>query len=157
MNDQAARLRRAMCGARPAVLAGAHDGLTARLVEEAGFDAVWASGFEISASHGDEQALKVRAACDSRTNRDTVIIARTEALVLGAGIDEALERAHAYADAAADAVLVHSKRPTAEEVLAFARDWRRAVPLVAVFKLVRLDEMRDDERRYVAPALSSVR
>src|SRR4051812_24931503 len=28
-----------------------HDGLTACLVEEAGFDAVWASGFEISASH----------------------------------------------------------------------------------------------------------
>src|SRR5438046_8136808 len=37
---------------RPAVLAGAHDALSARLVEEAGFDGVWASGFEISASRG---------------------------------------------------------------------------------------------------------
>jgi hypothetical protein len=31
---------------------GAHNGLSARLVEEAGFDAVWASGFEMSASYG---------------------------------------------------------------------------------------------------------
>lgn len=32
--------------------AGAHDGLTARLVEEAGFEGVWASGLEISTAHG---------------------------------------------------------------------------------------------------------
>src|SRR3954447_13211936 len=31
---------------------GAHDGLTGRLGERAGFDVIWASGFEISASHG---------------------------------------------------------------------------------------------------------
>lgn len=33
-------------------IVGAHDGLTAKLVERAGFDGVWASGLEISASHG---------------------------------------------------------------------------------------------------------
>jgi phosphoenolpyruvate phosphomutase len=32
-------------------IVGAHNGLTAKLVEEAGFDGVWASGFEISTSH----------------------------------------------------------------------------------------------------------
>src|SRR5437588_8925406 len=31
---------------------GAHDGLSGRLGERAGFDALWASGFEISASYG---------------------------------------------------------------------------------------------------------
>src|SRR4051812_49250547 len=31
---------------------GAHDGLTGRLGEQAGFDLIWASGFQISASHG---------------------------------------------------------------------------------------------------------
>ncbi len=36
----------------PLLVGGAHDGLSAILVREAGFDAVWASGFEISASHG---------------------------------------------------------------------------------------------------------
>src|SRR5205085_4914252 len=34
------------------VVIGAHDGLSGRLGERAGFDAIWASGFEISASHG---------------------------------------------------------------------------------------------------------
>ncbi len=33
-------------------LAAAHNALTAKLVERAGFDAVWASGLEISTSHG---------------------------------------------------------------------------------------------------------
>lgn len=33
-------------------VAGAHDGLTAKLAQQAGFDAVWASGLEISAAHG---------------------------------------------------------------------------------------------------------
>src|SRR5260221_1529217 len=47
-----AALRRLFALSTPIVIAGAHDGLTARLVEEAGFDGVWASGFEISASHG---------------------------------------------------------------------------------------------------------
>lgn len=31
---------------------GAHDGLGGRLGERAGFDAIWASGFELSAAHG---------------------------------------------------------------------------------------------------------
>jgi len=32
-------------------IVGAHNGLTARLVERAGFEGIWASGFEISSSH----------------------------------------------------------------------------------------------------------
>lgn len=32
-------------------IVGAHNGLTAKLVEEAGFDGIWASGLEISTSH----------------------------------------------------------------------------------------------------------
>src|SRR5205085_10060503 len=34
------------------VVIGAHDGLSGRLGERAGFDAIWASGFVVSASHG---------------------------------------------------------------------------------------------------------
>tara|TARA_Y100000741_G_C18169879_1_gene524825 strand:- start:72 stop:533 length:462 start_codon:yes stop_codon:yes gene_type:complete len=33
-------------------LMGAHDGLSAKLIGEAGFEGVWASGLEISASYG---------------------------------------------------------------------------------------------------------
>jgi len=32
-------------------IAGAHDGITAKLVELNGFDGVWASGFELSTSY----------------------------------------------------------------------------------------------------------
>ena len=46
-----AALRRLLASPSPIVLGGAHDALTARLVQEAGFEGVWASGFEISASH----------------------------------------------------------------------------------------------------------
>src|SRR5690349_15043496 len=33
-------------------MAGAHDGLGAKIVERVGFEVVWASGFELSASYG---------------------------------------------------------------------------------------------------------
>jgi len=36
----------------PLIIVGAHDGLGAKLIEQHGFDGVWASGLEISASHG---------------------------------------------------------------------------------------------------------
>jgi phosphoenolpyruvate phosphomutase len=36
----------------PLIIVGAHDGLGARLIEQHDFDGVWASGLEISASHG---------------------------------------------------------------------------------------------------------
>lgn len=36
----------------PILLGGVYDGLSARLAEEAGFDALWASGFSISTSRG---------------------------------------------------------------------------------------------------------
>ncbi|HEY3480438.1 isocitrate lyase/phosphoenolpyruvate mutase family protein [Amycolatopsis nivea] len=49
---RAAMLRRAFAEKKLLRVAGAHDGLSARLAAEAGFDAIWASGLEISAAHG---------------------------------------------------------------------------------------------------------
>jgi phosphoenolpyruvate phosphomutase len=208
---KAASLRQRLASPLPIVVAGAHDGLSARLVEEAGFDAVWASGFEISASRGvpdasivtmtetllasemmndavsipvivdadtgfgnainairavhaferagiaglclednvfpkrcsfypgvkrlladlDEQVLKIRAAVDAGSD-DFVVIARTEALIAGWGLDEALRRGRAYADAGADAVLIHSNQATATDIVRFAEQWDRLTPLVCV-------------------------
>lgn len=51
-SPRAAALREAFADGRLVRTAGAHDGLSARLAEEAGFDAVWASGLEISAANG---------------------------------------------------------------------------------------------------------
>jgi len=200
---------------RPGIVkaVGAHDALSAKLIQEAGFDAVWASGFGISASlkcipdasfitlteqldiernmaeavsipiiadcdtgYGnalnvmravldheragiaaiciednvfpkrcsfyagvrrelisvEEHCGKIRAAKATQTVPDFMVIARTEALIAGWGRDEALKRAEAYAAAGADAVLIHSKSPTFDELRSVAGSWSGAVPLVVV-------------------------
>ena len=48
------------------------------------------------------------------------------------GLGEALRRAEAYHAAGADAILIHSKAKTADEVLAFAAEWGGRCPLVLV-------------------------
>lgn len=192
---------------------GAHDALSAKLIELAGFDGVWASGFAISASlkcmpdasfvdsseqlaverrmaeaiaipviadcdtgYGnalnvmrtvndreragvaaiciednvypkrcsfyagvrrelvpiEEHCGKIKAAKAAQTVPDFMVIARTEALIAGWGKEEALKRAEAYAAAGADAVLIHSKSKTFDELKSVAQAWSRRVPLVVV-------------------------
>jgi len=64
--------------------------------------------------------------------RRVQILARVQALVAGYGQVEALLRAHAYADAGADAIVIHSRRSSEEEVLSFASKWTHATPLVVI-------------------------
>jgi phosphoenolpyruvate phosphomutase len=196
----------------PTILMEAHNGLTARLVEEAGFEAIWASGLAISASlglrdaneiswsqlvdvveticdatrlpvlvdgdegfgnfnnarrlvqkldavgaggvcfedkvfpksnsfvEGVEQQLspipvfagKIAAAVDARSSRGFAVVARTEAMIVGKGVDEALARAAAYAAAGADSVLVHSKRSDGADILEFLERWDSRVPVTLV-------------------------
>jgi phosphoenolpyruvate phosphomutase len=47
-------------------------------------------------------------------------------------MDVALRRAHAYADAGANGILIHSRRSDANEVLEFAQAWQRRLPVVVV-------------------------
>lgn len=54
-----------------------------------------------------EMVGKVRAAVDARRNEGTVIIARTDAVAVE-GLDAALDRAHAYAEAGADMLFVEA-------------------------------------------------
>jgi phosphonopyruvate hydrolase len=61
-----------------------------------------------------------------------LVMARTEALIAGLGEAEALRRGAAYAEAGADAVLIHSKQKTPDEILSFCRAWPGRVPLVLV-------------------------
>jgi len=75
---------------------------------------------------------KIQAARDAQTDDDFVIVARTEALISGLGMAEALRRAERYHAAGADAILIHSKRADAEEVLTFASEWANRSPLVIV-------------------------
>ncbi|MCP5368392.1 MAG: phosphoenolpyruvate mutase [Hyphomicrobiales bacterium] len=80
----------------------------------------------------DEFCGKIKAGKDSQTDPDFQIVARVEALIAGWGLDEALRRAEAYHGAGADAVLIHSKRADADEVLAFKRAWGDRGPVVLV-------------------------
>ena len=203
-------LRESIARGKALLVAGAHNGVSARLVERNGFDAVWASSFEISTSYcvpdasilsmsefleasrtmADVANIPIIADCDSgygdaanvyhmtrkfeaagvaavciedkefpKTNSfiegrqnlasvesfvekiqsavrgrssDMMIIARIEALVSNQGMEEALRRAHAYADAQADVVLIHSKSRTPDEVLEFARRWANRTPLAII-------------------------
>jgi phosphoenolpyruvate phosphomutase len=190
---------------------GVHDALGGRLAQEAGFEAVWSSSFEVSAARclpdaslltmteylqaavntqraldipvvadcdtgygnalnvahmvheyeaagitavcledklfpkmnsfaNNKQVLldvpsftrKVEAAKNAQHSADFFVIARTEALISGPGMEEALRRCMAYADAGADAVLVHSKAKTKDEVLEFLRAWHGRLPVVVV-------------------------
>jgi len=75
---------------------------------------------------------KIRAAKDSQIDPSFVVVARIEALVAGCGLDEALQRADAYSEAGADAILIHSRKSTADEILEFCRRWDRRCPIVIV-------------------------
>ena len=210
---KARKLRELMARPGPIVIIGAHNGLSGKIGEEAGFEGLWASGFEISASYAvpdaniltmaenlaaaqmmnnsttipviadcdngygnainvircveeyeragiaaicmednvfpkrcsfyagvkrelspvEEHAGKIRAAKATQKNPDFVVIARTEALIAGWGMEEALMRGRAYADAGADMVLIHSKSKDPDEVISFAKQWDRPnTPLVCV-------------------------
>ncbi|WP_229678009.1 phosphoenolpyruvate mutase [Caldovatus sediminis] len=206
-----AALRREIASPSLSFLMEAHDGLSAKIVEEAGFRGIWASGLTMSAAlglrdsneaswtqvldvleymadattlpilvdgdtgHGNfnnvrrfvrklcERGLagvcledklfpktnsfigegqpladieefcgRIKAGKDSQLDDDFVLVARVEALVSGLGMEEALRRAEAYHRAGADAILIHSKQSTADEIFAFARHWANRAPLVIV-------------------------
>jgi len=75
----------------------------------------------------DEMVPKVRAACDARSNPDTVIIARTDALAVN-GWDDVVRRANAYRDVGADLIFVDGIR-AAEDLENYASKLR-GLPLL---------------------------
>jgi phosphonopyruvate hydrolase len=75
---------------------------------------------------------KIEAACAARRDPDFLIIARVEALIAGLGQEEALKRGLAYEQAGADAILIHSKQATPDQILSFVEAWTGKVPLVLV-------------------------
>jgi phosphonopyruvate hydrolase len=75
---------------------------------------------------------KIAAARAAGGEHDLLVVARTEALIADLGLEEALRRAQAYAEAGADMILVHSKQKTPDEIVAFARRWQGKTRLVVV-------------------------
>lgn len=78
----------------------------------------------------EEFCGRIRAAKDHQPNDQFAVVARTEAFICGQPVEEALHRAYAYRDAGADAILVHSRRETADDIQAFMADWDRSRPVL---------------------------
>jgi phosphoenolpyruvate phosphomutase len=79
-----------------------------------------------------EHAGKIRAMKEAQRDDDFVVVARVEALIAGHGLEEALKRGEEYRKAGADAVLIHSSKKNASEILAFKKEWGDRLPLVIV-------------------------
>jgi phosphoenolpyruvate phosphomutase len=77
-----------------------------------------------------EMAGKIAAAVDSRFDADMMVWARTDSFAAGADCSEALERAHAYAEAGADVIVPVSREQ--ENVEAFARAWDGCKPICTI-------------------------
>ncbi|HEY7417751.1 MAG TPA: isocitrate lyase/phosphoenolpyruvate mutase family protein [Ktedonobacteraceae bacterium] len=83
----------------------------------------------------DEFCAKIRAAKGTQSDPDFMVIARLESLIAGTGHDDALTRGGKYVEAGADAILVHSKATTPDEIWEFARHWHdegQATPLIVL-------------------------
>lgn len=81
---------------------------------------------------GCDFARRIERAAAARVDPDFLLVARTEALIAGLGMDAAIERARCYADAGADVVLVHSRRPDGAEAIELAGRWTESTPLMCV-------------------------
>lgn len=94
------------------------------------------NSFRLSASQVlapiEEFCGKIRAAKDTQKDPSFSVVARTEAFVIGATLTETLERCDAYAQAGADALLIHSKKATTEDIELFMSSWDRSVPVIIV-------------------------
>ena len=91
-----------------------------------------------------EFVAKILAAKEAKSNKNFMIIARTEALIAELGMNEALQRATAYQNAGADAILIHSKKETPDEIFEFSESWKGKIPLVVVpttYPSVGIDEL----------------
>jgi len=107
-----------------------------------------------------EFVAKILAAKDAKINKNFMIIARTEALIAELGMNEAIQRANAYENAGADAILIHSKKETPDEIIEFSELWKGSVPLVVVpttYPTVSIDELIKNKFKIIIYANQTLR
>ncbi|MBP3233690.1 MAG: phosphoenolpyruvate mutase [Eubacterium sp.] len=78
---------------------------------------------------------KIKAGKKAQKTKDFMICARIESLILERGMDDALERAFAFAGAGADAIMIHSRRKEPDEIFEFIEKFREkdsTTPIVLV-------------------------
>jgi len=92
---------------------------------------------------------KIKAALEKNNKDGFAVVARTEALIQGRGIDVAIERAKAYTYAGCDGFLIHNKNNTPDEVMRFCDRYYKenlTTPLVIVpttYNQMTVDQMRN--------------
>ena len=92
---------------------------------------------------------KIRAGKKAQKSKDFMICARIESLILEKGMDDALERAHAFSAAGADAIMIHSRKKERDEIFEFIEKFRKEdkeTPIVLVptsFNTVYEEEFRE--------------
>ncbi len=78
---------------------------------------------------------KIRAGKRAQKTKEFMIIARIESLILERGMEDALERAFAFAEAGADGIMIHSRRKDPAEIFEFVEKFREkdaVTPIVVV-------------------------
>ena len=103
---------------------------------------------------------KIIAGKEAKQDKNFMVIARIEALISGAGMDEALKRATAYENAGADAILIHSKQKTPDEIFEFTDSWKGSSPIIVIpttYDSVSIDELILHEIKAVIYANQTLR
>ncbi len=91
---------------------------------------------------------KIRAGKKAQRTKDFMICARIESLILEHGMDDALERAFAFTEAGADAIMIHSRKKDPSEIFEFVEKYRarnQTTPIVVVptsFNMVTEEELK---------------
>lgn len=83
----------------------------------------------------DNFCAKIRAGKKAQRTKEFMICARIESLILEQGMDDALNRAFAFADAGADAIMIHSRKKDPSEIQEFIEKFRakdKSTPIVLV-------------------------
>jgi 2-methylisocitrate lyase-like PEP mutase family enzyme len=114
-------------------------GRTVHLLERSGAQAIQIEdqGFPKRCGHLDDKSLipaaemagKIKAAVDARHSKDTLIIARTDAVAVE-GFERAVERALLYREAGADVLFVEAPKAR-DELAKIVKQLGRTLPLMA--------------------------
>lgn len=78
---------------------------------------------------------KISTGKKAQLSNDFMIIARIESFILGKNLKDAIKRAHAYIDAGADGIMIHSKSNNPKEIFDFSKKFRKNykdIPLISV-------------------------
>lgn len=92
---------------------------------------------------------KIKAGKHAQKTKEFMICARIESLILERGMEDALERAFAFSEAGADAIMIHSRKKDPAEIFEFVQKFREkntTTPIVVVptsFNTVTEQEFKD--------------